>query len=81
MKIECLVQRPNGSLVTMPDGAAYHFLPDDQGRHVAEVDDEKNAAILLGIPEGYRPLEAPAAKPPAPVAKAPAKPKPTQKAG
>jgi hypothetical protein len=68
MLIECLVQRPNGSLVTMPDGAEYLFLPDDQGRHVAEVDDEKNAEILLGIPEGYRLVETtaePAVKPPA----------------
>lgn len=55
MKIECLIRRKKGTLVEFKaDGAAYHFTPDEEGRHVADVDNEKHAERLLSIkPEAY----------------------------
>lgn len=52
-KIECLLRRPQGTTVTLGSNT-YHFKPDTKGRHVATVDDERDAARLLEIREGYR---------------------------
>lgn len=67
MLIECLRHRPGGSVIDL-DGALYHFRPDAQGRHVAEVEARAHISRLLAIPEGYRPADEPpasAAPPPA----------------
>lgn len=55
MKIECLIRRSKGTLVEFKaDGKAYHFTPDEEGRHVAEVDDPAHIKRLLSIePETY----------------------------
>lgn len=44
--IECTIKRPR--LVTLGD-TAYQFAPDDQGRYVADVEDEEHADRLLEI--------------------------------
>lgn len=55
MKIECLIRRKKGTLVEFKaDGAAYHFMPDEEGRHVAEVDNKKHIQLFLSVePETY----------------------------
>ena len=58
MKIECLIRREGGSFVGV-GGVEYHFAPQPDGRHVAEVEDDKSIAILLAITEGYRAAEFP----------------------
>lgn len=47
MLIEHLIQRDGGTPVEFAD-KTYWFLPDDQGRHVAEVDDRQHQQVLLG---------------------------------
>lgn len=56
MKIESIAQRPGGSKVTL-GAETYHFKPDDQERHVAEVENPGHIQVLLNISEGYRSLE------------------------
>lgn len=56
MLIECKIRRRNGTRASI-EGTEYHFQPDDEGRHVAEVKDEKHAARFLQISEGYRAVE------------------------
>lgn len=46
MKIECKIRRNDGSTVVLGD-KTYRFLPDESGRHVADVDDEAHIDILL----------------------------------
>lgn len=53
MKIECLVKREGGSVVEV-FGANYHFIPADDGCHVADVENTKHQDRLLSISEGYR---------------------------
>lgn len=53
MKIECLLKRDGGSIVTL-GSKSYHFAPDDAGRHVADVETEAHVERLLSITEGYR---------------------------
>ena len=48
MLIECLRKRPNGTTVTL-NGQDYHFKPDEQNRHVSEVEDKDHIKTLLGI--------------------------------
>ena len=57
MKIECLLRRSGGSHVSL-GGTEYHFAPDTDGRHVADVADEDHIDRFLSIPEGYRLLRA-----------------------
>lgn len=53
MKIQCLLQRENGTKVEM-DGVTYHFKPEgDDGPHVCEVSNDKHAKKLLAIREAY----------------------------
>lgn len=53
MKIECTLKRKGGTVAEI-DGTEYHFQPDADGRHVAEVADEKHINRFLDIREGYR---------------------------
>lgn len=55
MKIESIIRREGGTTVTV-GGVTYRFLPGNDGRHVAEVENESHAAKLLAITEGYRPV-------------------------
>lgn len=71
MKVVCLLHREGGTKVELGN-AEYHFKPQPDGKHVAEVSNEEHLAILLAIPEAYR-LDLGDSKKPAP-AKAPAAP-------
>lgn len=62
MKIECLLKRDGGSIVTL-GSKSYHFAPDDAGRHVADVETEAHVERLLSITEGYRLVAGEAANP------------------
>lgn len=53
MKIECILHRHGGSIVEFP-GKTYHFKPQEDGRHVANVEIEAHIERLLSIPEAYR---------------------------
>lgn len=53
MLIESKIRRAAGTRVDFGT-AVYHFLPDDLGRHVANVEDEGHLSRLLAISEGYR---------------------------
>lgn len=52
MEIECILKREGGTVASI-DGVSYHFKPNANGAHVAEVKDNKHIARFLGIPEGY----------------------------
>ena len=56
MKIESILKRPGGTKVTMGD-SLYHFAPNEQDQHVAEVENTDHAKVFLNIPEGYRSLD------------------------
>lgn len=69
MLVESIIRRPEGTVATFADGAAYIFRPDETGRHVCEVpDNSPHLARLLDIAEGYRPAPRPASAPVAPPA-------------
>ena len=53
MKIECLLKREGGSKIDLGD-EIYHFEPNAEGVHVAEVTNEDHIATLLAIEEGYK---------------------------
>lgn len=53
MKVESLIRREGGSLVTV-GGVDYRFEPDESGRHVAVVTNPEHLGKLLAIREGYR---------------------------
>jgi len=62
MLIRCKHERPGGSLVTfsfkdLPDYRAYNFQPNAKGAHVADVEDEGDAATLLAIDSAYEPYD------------------------
>ncbi|AXE37187.1 hypothetical protein [Chromobacterium phragmitis] len=52
MLIECKQKREGGTVVILGD-VLYHFLPDVQGRHVVEVENDDHVAEFLAIKEGY----------------------------
>ncbi|TDW63103.1 hypothetical protein EDF57_10658 [Novosphingobium sp. PhB55] len=57
MLIESLIKRPKGTKITLGVGlsaATYHFQPDSEGRHVAEVTDQGHAALLLANRDAFR---------------------------
>lgn len=56
MLIESIIKRPKGTKVEL-GGILYQFLPDHEGRHVAEVDEESHIAQLLAVKDGYRPAD------------------------
>lgn len=53
MKIECILKRQGGTHVDM-GGVVYHFAPQPDGAHVADIEDNAHIQRFLGIPEGYR---------------------------
>lgn len=54
MKIECILKRQGGTVVEL-GGKTYHFKPQEDGAHVAEVADEDHADTLLAVSEAYQP--------------------------
>ncbi len=54
MKIECILKRQGGTVVDL-GGKTYHFKPQDDGAHVAEVADDEHAEKLLAVSEAYQP--------------------------
>ncbi|PZU71055.1 hypothetical protein [Sphingobium sp.] len=56
MLIESIIHRPKGTKVALL-GGSYHFLPNTEGKHVAEVEDDRDIATLLAIKEGFRPAD------------------------
>lgn len=53
MKIESIIRRKNGTDVKLGN-AVYRFRPDEEGRHVCDVENEDHIGTFLGIKEGYR---------------------------
>jgi hypothetical protein len=53
MLIECIIKRDGGTRLTLW-GTPYHFEPDADGRHVADVTDPAHVERFLSIPEAYR---------------------------
>lgn len=53
MQIQLLVIREGGSKVEV-FGKEYHFKPQPDGCHVADVEDDDHIDLLLAISEGYR---------------------------
>lgn len=64
MKIECILRRPGGTHVELP-GKTYHFAPQEDGKHVADVAIEAHIERLISIPEAYRILRTTTAETPA----------------
>ncbi|NTE96691.1 hypothetical protein [Agrobacterium tumefaciens] len=57
MKIECILQRKDGTTVTLDD-TTYRFKPaGDDPRHIADVSIQSHIRRFLGIPEGYQSAE------------------------
>lgn len=57
MKIESIIQRPGGSVISIGE-ETYHFQPTKEDeRHQAEVTVESHIARFLGITEGFRELD------------------------
>ena len=52
MLIKCKLKREGGSKIKI-GGEEYHFAPDDNGDHVAEVTNEEHANRFLEISEAY----------------------------
>lgn len=52
MKVMCKLKRSGGTQVSI-GAETYHFKPDDDGRHVAEVKNPKHLSRLLSIEEAY----------------------------
>lgn len=53
MKIECKLQRDGGTHITLGQDE-YHFSPQPDGAHVAEITNEEHIDRLLSISEAYR---------------------------
>lgn len=53
MKIECILRRDPPTTVIL-GVTAYQFQPDEDGRHVCDVEDPAHLARLLSISEAYR---------------------------
>lgn len=53
MKIECTIKRKGGSYVEL-ERDTYHFAPQEDGAHVAEVEKKTHIGILLAIREAYQ---------------------------
>lgn len=56
MLIKCNIQRPKGTTVEFdgpsgPRSIVYQFLPDGDGDHVANVEDEDHIERLLAVPD------------------------------
>lgn len=53
MKIECTIKREGGTVVDLDD-KTYHFEPQEDGRHVADVEIEAHIERFLAVPESFR---------------------------
>jgi hypothetical protein len=53
MQIESIIKRPNGSKITIGD-TQYHFKPNADGAHVADVENDAHIARFLSITEGFK---------------------------
>jgi hypothetical protein len=53
MLVESIIKRKKGTQVVLGD-KTYHFQPDKDGRHVADVKLPSHLGTLLSIKEGYR---------------------------
>lgn len=58
MQIECILKRDGGTKADI-DEIEYHFAPQPDGAHVAEVEREAHIRRFLNIPEAYRKYGAP----------------------
>ena len=52
MLIECKIKRANGTKALM-QGVVYHFKPDEQGRHVCEIENLDHADAFLAVAGVY----------------------------
>lgn len=52
-QVECKLIREGGSYAEV-GGIEYHFAPQEDGAHVATIENEDHADVFLGIREGYR---------------------------
>jgi hypothetical protein len=52
MKIECILKRLGGTKAEI-GGIEYHFEPQTDGAHVADVTEKAHIARFLSMPEGY----------------------------
>lgn len=71
MKIECILLRPGGTFASIGN-TEYHFAPDADDRHVADVKIEAHIERFLSIPEAYRIYRAAGTAEPEPVVVPPA---------
>jgi len=53
MLIESRIRRAKGTRVTL-DGTEYHFTPNKDGVHVADVSNADHIDRFLAVPEGFR---------------------------
>jgi hypothetical protein len=63
--IECKLHRAGGSIIPL-DGIEYHFAPQADGSHVANVENEEHIDRFLSITEAYRLYRGAVAAPAAP---------------
>jgi hypothetical protein len=56
MRIELSIHREGGSKVEV-SGTTYHFAPQPDGRHIADVADPEHALVLLRCDPAYQPAE------------------------
>lgn len=52
--VECKLIREGGTFASTPDNVEYHFAPQDDGAHVAAIDNDDHVDHFLSIREGYR---------------------------
>lgn len=52
MKIECILKRAGGTVAEL-EGVEYHFTPQDDGAHVAEIEKRSHIERFLSIPSAY----------------------------
>lgn len=53
MLITSIIKRQGGTHITMSDNTKYHFLPDENDVHCAEIKAE-HVETLLAIKEGFK---------------------------
>lgn len=53
MKIESIVKREGGTVAVL-EGREYHFKPQADGRHIANVTDKKHIALFLRVVSTYK---------------------------
>lgn len=52
MKIECILKRAGGTVAEL-EGVEYHFAPQGDGAHVAEIEKRSHIERFLSIPSAY----------------------------